>query len=364
MLYHLLYPLSSEFSVLNVFRYITFRSAYAAVTALIFSLFLGPWVIERLRKSSFRESIRGEGPTSHRAKAGTPTMGGVMILAAVVGSTLLWADLTNRSILLVLLVTVILGAVGFLDDYLKNVRKMQKGLIARYKLIAQVALGLLVGCVLYYWPEIPALRDATTIPFFRSDTLLLRLSLLYVPFVTFVITGSSNAVNLTDGLDGLAIGLVAIAAAGMGAFAYLSGHVTFAGYLGINYIPSAGELTVFCAALLGASLGFLYYNCHPADVFMGDTGSLPLGGALGVLAVLLKRELIWAVLGGVFFVETLSVIIQVSYFKRTGGKRFFRMAPIHHHFEQLGWAENRVVVRFWLAGILLLLVALSTLKVQ
>lgn len=364
MLYHLLYPLSDELSLLNIFRYITFRSVYAAVTALVFSLFLGPWVIDRLRRSSYRESIRSDGPESHRTKAGTPTMGGVMILAAVLGSTLLWADLTNRSVLLVLLVTVVLGGVGFLDDYLKNVRKIKKGLIARYKLIAQVTLGLIVGAVLYWWPEIPALRDATTVPFFRADTLLLRLSLLYIPFVTFIVTGSSNAVNLTDGLDGLAIGLVAIAAAGMGVFAYLTGHVTFASYLGINYIPSAGELTVFCAALLGAALGFLYYNCHPADVFMGDTGSLPIGGALGVLAVLLKRELIWAVLGGVFFVETLSVIIQVSYFKRSGGKRLFRMAPIHHHFEQLGWAENRVVVRFWLAGVLLFLVALSTLKVQ
>ncbi len=364
MLYHLLAPLAPHFALFNVFRYITFRATYAALTALVVSLLLGPWVIKRLRESSFRESIRGEGPKSHRSKAGTPTMGGVLILASVVGSTLLWADLTNRSVLLVLLVTVVLGGVGFVDDYLKNVRKLPEGLIARYKLVAQVILGLVVGATLYFWPELPELRDATTVPFFKARTVLLHLSLLYIPFVTFVITGSSNAVNLTDGLDGLAIGLVAIAATGMGVFAYVSGHARFADYLGIYYVPSAGELTVFCSALVGASLGFLYYNCHPADVFMGDTGSLPIGGALGVMAVLLKRELIWAVMGGVFFVETLSVIMQVWYFRRTGGKRYFRMAPIHHHFEKLGWAENRVVVRFWLAGVLLLLVALSTLKVQ
>lgn len=364
MLYHLLYPLSDQFSFLNVFRYITFRSAYAAVTALVFCLFMGPMIISRLRASSFRESVRTEGPDSHQAKTGTPTMGGLIILAGVLGSTLLWADLTNRSVLLMLGATIWLGAVGFVDDYLKNIRKMPKGLIARYKLYAQVSLGLAAGLVLYLWPEVPELRDGTTVPFFKADSLVLHLSILYVPFVAFVITGSSNAVNLSDGLDGLAIGLVGIAGAGFAVFAYLSGHVRFSEYLGLHFIPSAGELTVYCGALVGASLGFLYFNCHPAEVFMGDTGSLPIGGALGMLAVLLKRELIWGVLGGVFVWEAISVIIQVSYFRRTGGRRFFRMAPIHHHFELLGWPETKVVVRFWLAGILLLLVSLSTLKVQ
>ena len=363
MFYHLLVPLSEQYSALNVFRYITFRSAYAAVTALLVSLLLGPWLIRRLRDSSFRESIREEGPQTHRVKAGTPTMGGLIILIAVVGSTVLWADLTNRSVLLMLIATIFLGSIGFLDDYLKNVRKMPLGLIGRYKLIAQGVLGLAIGATLYFWPELPELRDATTLPFMKADRFLLHLSILYIPFVALTVTATSNAVNLTDGLDGLAIGLVAIAAAGFGVFAYLTGHVRFADYLGMTYIPSAGELTVYVAALIGASLGFLYYNCHPAEVFMGDTGSLSIGGVLGVLAVLLKKEFLLVLLGGVFVAEVLSVIIQVSYFKRTR-RRVFRMAPVHHHFEQLGWPESKVVVRFWLAGIILLVVALSTLKVQ
>ena len=361
MLFHLLYPLHTVFSPLNVFRYITFRSAYAVVTALLVCFFFGPPLIRRLRDFKIRQIIRHDGPQTHMTKSGTPTMGGILIVAGIVVPTLLWASLKNRYVLLAVLVTLILGSLGFLDDYLHVVRKAPKGLLGRYKLAVQIGVGLVVGFILYQYPIESRFATATTIPFFKNQ--VLDLGLLYIPFVALVITATSNAVNLTDGLDGLASGLMALAAASFAGLAYLSGHIRLAEYLNIPYILGAGELTIFCAAMFGASLGFLWYNSHPADVFMGDTGSLALGGALGTVAVMLKKELLLFMIGGIFVAEALSVIIQVVSYKLRG-RRVFRMAPLHHHFELRGWPESRVVVRFWIVGMLLALLSLSTLKLQ
>ena len=361
MLFHLLYPLHTLFSPLNVFRYITFRSAYAVVTALLVCFFFGPPLIRRLREFKIRQIIRHDGPQTHLTKSGTPTMGGILIVAGIVVPTLLWASLRNRYVLLAVAVTLILGSLGFLDDYLHVVRKTPKGLLGRYKLLVQIGVGLAVGAVLYQYPIEPRFATSTTIPFFKNQ--VLDLGLLYIPFVALVITATSNAVNLTDGLDGLASGLIALAAASFAGLAYLSGHIRLAEYLNIPYILGAGELTIFCAAMFGASLGFLWYNSHPADVFMGDTGSLALGGALGTVAVILKKELLLFMVGGIFVAEALSVIIQVVSYKLRG-RRVFRMAPLHHHFELRGWPESRVVVRFWIVGMLLALLSLSTLKLQ
>ena len=363
MLYYFLYPLHEidALSFLNVFRYITFRAAYAAVTSLAVCFILGPAVVGWLRRLQVTQTIRKDGPETHLAKQGTPTMGGVLIVTAIVVPTLLWADLSNRYVQLALLVTLWLGVLGFVDDYLHIIRRAPKGLLGRYKLAAQVLLGLVVGLVLVLDPLDPAMATRTNVPFMKE--VFLNFGLLFVPFVILVLTGSSNAVNLTDGLDGLASGLTAFAAVAFGGIAYLTGHARFSEYLNIPYIAGAGELTIFAATVVGAALGFLWWNCTPAGVFMGDTGSLSLGGSLAILAILIKRELLLVLVGGVFVLEAVSVMIQVVSFK-TWGRRVFRMAPIHHHFELMGWPEPKVVVRLWIVGALLSLLSLSTLKLQ
>uniref|UniRef100_A0A832MIV2 Phospho-N-acetylmuramoyl-pentapeptide-transferase n=1 Tax=Eiseniibacteriota bacterium TaxID=2212470 RepID=A0A832MIV2_UNCEI len=363
MFYEFVYPLHElpGLGALNVFRYITFRAAYAAVTALVLCYVFGPPLIRWLAAVKLGQKIRAEGPQAHLAKAGTPTMGGLLILLAIVVPTLLWGNLHSRELWLALGATVWLGAIGFLDDWLRVVKGLPKGLLGRYKLAGQFAIGLAVGLALVLWPrpELPA--TVTHVPFAKFQ--FVDFGFLFVPFVILVITATSNAVNLTDGLDGLASGLVAIAALAFAGVCYLSGHAAFSKYLNLTYLDYGAELTVFCAAVLGASLGFLWYNCHPADVFMGDTGSLALGGALGVVAVLVKREFWLVLIGGVFVAETLSVMIQVTAF-RLFRRRVFRMSPLHHHFELSGWAESRVVLRFYIAGALLALLSLSTLKLQ
>ena len=362
MLYHLLVPLTEHFSGFNLFRYITFRTAGATVTAIIISLILGPFFIRLLRKYQLGEKIREEGPASHHKKAGTPTMGGLIILCGIVIPTLLWADLTNFYVLMVLLVTCWLGLIGYMDDYLKVVKKEPKGMVARKKLIGQVLLGILFGlCLLYLAPHDK--YDGTTgIPFLKNYVLVL--GILYVPAVIFIIAGSSNAVNLTDGLDGLAIGLSALCFIAFGGIAYVSGRSDFSSYLQIDYFPGAGELVIYCGAAVGSALGFLWFNSHPAEVFMGDTGSLSLGGAIGALAILLKKELLLGIVGFVFVMEAMSVILQVLSYKYRGGKRIFKMAPLHHHFELLGWPESKIVVRFWILGALCMLITLATLKIR
>jgi len=362
MFYHLQPILTEWLSAFNVFRYLTFRSAYALVTALVISFVLGPWMIRKLRQLQLGEEISPDGPASHQAKAGTPSMGGLLILACILIPTLLWADLGNRYIQLVLAVTIWTGAIGFLDDYLKIVRKKSKGLVGRYKMAGQLLFGLGLGLFLYYFPIQSSLGVATEVPFFKG--VLLDLGIFYVLLVILVVAGTSNAVNLTDGLDGLAIGVNAFVFFSYMALAYLSGHKEFSEYLNILYLPGAGELTVYCAAVVGASLGFLWFNSHPAEVFMGDTGSLALGGALGTVAILLKKELLLVILGGVFVMEAVSVILQVGSYRLRGGRRIFRMAPLHHHFELKGWPESKVVVRFWILAALFVLIALSTLKLR
>ena len=363
MFYEWVYPLHSVhgLSALNVFRYITFRAAYAAITALLVCFVLGPPMIEWLRRLRLGQRIRAEGPQAHLAKAGTPTMGGLLIVAAIAVPTLLWGNFHSRPVWIALAATVWLGALGFLDDYLRVVKGYPRGLLGRYKLAGQIAAGVLIGLVLVLWPEKGLSPTLTHVPFLKFR--FIDFGILFVPFVILVITASSNAVNLTDGLDGLASGLVAIAAVAFAGMCYLSGHLRFSEYLHISYLRYAGELTVFCAAVLGASLGFLWYNCHPASVFMGDTGSLALGGALGTIAVLIKREFWLVLVGGVFVAETLSVMIQVVSF-RLWGRRVFKMSPLHHHFELMGWAESRVVLRFYIVGALLGLLSLSTFKLQ
>jgi phospho-N-acetylmuramoyl-pentapeptide-transferase len=362
MFYHLLYPLSDIVSGFNLFRYITFRAAYAVVTALVISIWLGPAIIAVLKRRQIGEKIRREGPKTHYAKEGTPTMGGLIVLLAVLLPTLLWADLTNRYIQLILVVTAGMGLIGFIDDYYKAVRKQAKGLVARKKLAGQLILGLALGVVLFTWPPSPEFSTTSTdVPFFKN--LALYLGVLFIPFVLLVVAATSNAVNLTDGLDGLAIGLCGIAFVAFAGIAYVSGRSDFSRYLAISYLPGVGELTIYCAATLGACLGFLWFNAHPAEVFMGDTGALALGGALGTMAILTKKEILLLILGGVFAAEALSVILQVGYFKWTG-KRIFRMAPLHHHFELLGWPEPKVVVRFWIVGAICALLTLSTLKIR
>ncbi len=361
MFYYLLYPLQDYISGFNIFRYITFRAAWAAITALVISFFVGPYIIRQLHKHQIGEEIRPDGPKTHLKKAGTPTMGGLIILAAVVIPTVLWAKMKNVYILLVLLSTVWMGVVGFIDDYLKTVKKLPKGLIARYKILGQLSLGIVIGSILYFSPQFEGINTLSTVPFFKNFEI--DFGILYIPMVIFVIMAMSNAVNLTDGLDGLAIGLVAISAIAWAAIAYVSGRVDFSDYLNIIHLNGSGELTVFCAALIGGAFGFLWYNAYPAQVFMGDTGALALGSALGTLAILLKKELFLPIIGGVFVAESVSVILQVLYYKRTK-KRLFKMAPIHHHFELSGWEEPKVVVRFWIAAILLVLFSLSTFKIR
>ncbi|MFN8548436.1 MAG: phospho-N-acetylmuramoyl-pentapeptide-transferase [Candidatus Eisenbacteria bacterium] len=363
MLYHLLFPLHEQFTLFNLFRYITFRAAGATITALLISWFIGPRIIEWLRVLKFGQQIREEGPSSHQAKQGTPTMGGILILTAIVVPTLLWAKLSNESVWILLFATVSLGLLGFLDDYLRVVKKWKSGLQGRYKLIGQGLAGMIAGLAIVYCEPFGGLSTtAISVPFVKAR--LFDLGLLYVPFVVLVLTASSNAVNLADGLDGLAIGLIIPPAVAFGGLAYLGGNVVFARYLNIPFLEESGELAVYAAALVGAALGFLWFNAHPALVFMGDTGSLALGGSLGMLAVLVKRELLLIVVGGIFVAETLSVVLQVLSFKYRGGRRVFKMAPLHHHFELCGWPETRVVIRFWIIGILLALVTLTTVKLQ
>ncbi len=361
MLYYLLVPFREEFIFFNLFRYITFRAAASAVLALLISLLIGPAIIRRLKKMQIGEEIRTDGPKTHLSKKGTPSMGGIIIIVSVLIPTLLFAKIGETYVWLVLLSTLWLGALGMLDDYLKIVKKLPKGLIGRYKLLGQIVLGVIVGIVVYYFPAVEEARSSTTLPFLKNYEV--EFGIFYIAVVAFIITAMSNGSNLTDGLDGLLIGLVAISSIAFGVIAYVSGRVDFSDYLNIIYLPGAGELAIYCAALFGASLGFMWYNAFPAQVFMGDTGALAVGGALGTIAVVIKKELLLPLICGIFLLESLSVILQVSVFKRTG-KRVFKMAPLHHHFELLGWPEPRVVVRFWIVGILLALLTLTTFKIR
>ncbi|MBI5166230.1 MAG: phospho-N-acetylmuramoyl-pentapeptide-transferase [candidate division NC10 bacterium] len=360
MLYHLLFPLHKTFIAFNVFRYVTFRTAGAILTALLVSFILGPYLIRKLEELQVGQAIRDDGPQSHFKKAGTPTMGGVLILLAVFLSTLLWANLQNRFVWLVLFATAWMGLIGFIDDYLKVIRKSSKGLAARYKFGWEILLGLLVGGYLYLYP-VDAFTTKLAIPFFKR--VMPDLGWFYILFVMLVIVGTSNAVNLTDGLDGLAIGPFIMAAATYTVLAYIAGHAAAAKYLQVLFVKGASELTVFCGAMVGASLGFLWFNAYPAQVFMGDVGSLSLGAALGTVAVLIKNELLLLIVGGIFVIETISVILQVSSFKATG-RRVFRMAPIHHHYELNGLAEPKIIVRFWIISFILALISLTTLKLR
>jgi phospho-N-acetylmuramoyl-pentapeptide-transferase len=363
MLYHLLYSLTDYVSFFNLFKYITFRSAGATLTALIITLIFGPMFIRLLNRQGVKEKIREEGPRTHYVKEGTPTMGGIIILTAIILSTLLWADLANRYVQLILFVTFWMGAIGFMDDYMKAIMKRPKGMVGRYKLAGQIVCGLVIGVTLFYFSPSGSFGPTTEIPFVKDYFLDFKWVVLFVPFVVLVITGSSNAVNLTDGLDGLATGLCGIVFVAFAGLAYVSGRNDFSGYLQITYLEGAGELTIYCTAAMGAALGFLWYNSHPAEVFMGDTGALALGGAIGTIAIMLKKELLLVIVGGVFVAEALSVILQVSSFKLRG-KRIFKMAPLHHHFEQLGWHETKVVTRFWIIGAICALLTLATLKIR
>ncbi len=360
MLYSLFYWLHKWINPFNVFRYITFRSALAALTAAAISYFAVPSFIKWAARLGSTQSIRQDGPSRHLSKQGTPTMGGIVIAAAILVSVLFWGDLENGYILIMLLATVGFSAIGFLDDYLKVTKKNSKGLPARYKFGLQILFALALGIIVYINPHDPY-ADMLSIPFFKKW--MLHFGIFYIPFSVLVMVGSSNAVNLTDGIDGLAIGLVAIAALANAVLIYISGHKGLSEYLHVLHMPNVGELTVYCGAVFGAALGFLWYNSYPADLFMGDVGSLGLGGSLGTLAIISKQEIILAVVGGIFVAETLSVILQVMSFKLTG-KRIFRMAPIHHHFELKGWAEPKVIVRFWIVGIMLALLSLATFKVR
>ncbi len=360
MLYHLLYPLHERLAVLNVFQYITFRAAYAALTALAVSFMLGPWIIRKLAKYHVGQQIRTEGPVSHRAKEGTPTMGGLLILASIALSTLLWARLDNLYVWLTLATTLGFGTVGFVDDYMKMSRRQSLGLQGRYKITAQIAIALVLGVALVSLAS-THFETGVTVPFFKK--VLVDMGWLYVPFVVLVVVGASNAVNLTDGLDGLAIGPTLVAGAFYTVVVYLAGNVRFARYLQIIYVEGAGELTVFCAALLGAGMGFLWYNTYPASIFMGDIGSLALGAALGSVAIISKHEVLLVLVGGIFVIETVSVMIQVAAF-RLSGRRVLKMAPLHHHFELLGWPEPKIIVRFWIIAVILALLSLTTLKLR
>jgi phospho-N-acetylmuramoyl-pentapeptide-transferase len=361
MLYWLLEPLGDSFIAFNVFRYLTFRAGLAIATAFFLSLTIGPWLIDRLRALQVRQAIRAEGPEHHQAKEGTPTMGGLLIVGSFAFATLLWADLENPYVWTVLVVTLGFAAIGLADDWLKVRRRQNLGLTARQKLALQVLVAV-TGGLMTHAAAVPAPHaGALALPFFKD--VLLPLGVLYLPFVVVVLLGSSNAVNLTDGLDGLAIGAVAIAAATYTVLVYVAGHFRIAEYLRIVPVSDAGEVAIFTGAIAGAALGFLWFNCHPAQVFMGDVGSLALGGGIGIVAVVAKQELLLVVVGGLFVLEAVSVLLQVASFKLRG-TRIFRMAPLHHHFELLGWTETQVVVRFWIIAVVFALAGLSTLKLR
>lgn len=369
MLYYLFDFINKNFNPpgFDVFRYLTFRSALAAITALFLALYFGPKIIRFLQKHQIGEAEKVDAPKTHLSKAGTPTMGGLILIASVIIPVLLWSDIENIYIVLALAGTVFLSGIGFLDDYLKVIKKLPNGLIARYKLLGQIIVGLAIGSVIYFSPQFEGINTLTTVPFLKNVNL--DLSYFYIPSVIFIVAATSNAVNLTDGLDGLAIGISTIVMLALAVISYISGNAIYANYLSIIYLPGSGELTVFIAALIGASLGFLWFNSYPAQIFMGDTGSLALGGAFGILSVLIKKELLIPILGGVFFMETISVIIQRVYFKYTKkkygqGKRVFKMAPIHHHFELKGWAEPKIVTRFYIIAIILAIISLASFKIR
>ncbi|MFZ0451028.1 MAG: phospho-N-acetylmuramoyl-pentapeptide-transferase [Desulfatiglandaceae bacterium] len=359
MLYRLIYLLHPDFSWLNVFRYITFRTILASLTGLVICFVFGSWTIKRLRRLQVGQYIRDDGPPDHKKKEGTPTMGGCLIIPAVILTTLLWVEPENRYVWIVLFVAVFFGLIGFVDDYLKVSRKNSRGLRVATKFFFQLMTALVVALILYLEP---GFNTRLNLPFLK--TIDPDLGLWFIPFVMFVIVGASNAVNLTDGLDGLAIGPLIIAFGTYLVFSYIAGHAKIAGYLQIPYVSGAGEISVICGAVVGTGLGFLWYNAYPADIFMGDVGSLSLGAILGTVAVITKQELALILVGGLFVFEALSVISQVAYFKLTGGHRIFRMAPIHHHFELKGWAEPKVIVRFWIISIILALLSFSTLKLR
>ena len=360
MLFHLAQYLQEFYSGFNVFNYLTLRAILGVLTALLISFIVGPGMIRKLSQYNIGQTVRDDGPESHFSKAGTPTMGGALILVAIGISTLLWSDLTNRYVWVVILVTFVYGVIGWIDDYKKLVKRDPKGLIARYKYLAQSIAALAVA--IYLFNTASPVETQLILPILKDVAIPLG-AVSYVLLTYFVIVGSSNAVNLTDGLDGLAILPTVMVGGALGVFAYLSGNSVFSGYLGIPYVPGVGELVIFCGALIGAGLGFLWFNTYPAQVFMGDVGALALGAALGILAVLVRQELVLFIMGGVFVMETVSVILQVGSYKLTG-KRIFRMAPLHHHFELKGWPEPRVIVRFWIVTVILVLVGLATLKVR
>jgi len=351
----------------DIFKYLTFRSALAAITSLFISLYIGPKIIAKLKKGQVDQPIREEGPQTHKKKAGTPTMGGIILILSIILPVLMWADIKSLYIVLILFGTLVLSIVGFIDDYLKVVKKVPQGLIARYKIMGQIFVGLVIGCSIYFLPSFHNYATETTLPFFKG--LNFDFSYFYIPAVIFIITATSNAVNLTDGLDGLATGTMAFVMLALAVMAYVSGNAIYADYLNITFLPGSGELTVFVAAAIGACLGFLWFNFFPAQVFMGDTGSLALGGAFGILAILIKKELLIPILGGIYFIETVSVMIQRVYFKYTKkkygeGKRVFKMAPLHHHFELSGWAEPKIVVRFYIIQIILIIISLASFKMR
>ena len=379
MLYWLLYEkLFPFFHPFRIFRYLTFRTAFASLTALLIALFIGPWVIQKLREFQIGQFVRDDGPQSHLKKTGTPTMGGVLIAIAILLPTVLWSDPANPFVWITVLSTMAFGAIGFADDYIKVVQRRSLGLTARAKLLWQGLAGAAVAVALVVLEQFHLFSTRLTVPFFkalRPDLLwhwwpatVPHLGLLafipFVIFITLVLVFSSNAVNLTDGLDGLAIGCTVIAAAALALLSYVSGHVVFADYLELQRMPMVGELTIFCGSMVGASIGFLWYNAHPAEIFMGDVGSLALGGAIGTVAVIIRQELLLPFIGGIFILEAVSVMLQVGSYKLRNGKRIFKMAPLHHHFEQLGWHESKVIVRFWIGALVFALFALTTLKLR
>ena len=361
MFYHLLYPLHTYAGAFNVFRYITFRTAMATLTAMLMALLLGPGLIRRLRQFQIGQEIREEGPASHHSKRGTPTMGGILIITAVVLPTLLWADLRNAFIWVAVIATLLFGGIGFADDYLKVTHKRSLGLTTRMKFTMQVVAAGAMGLLMVWMASQSMFTTTLSFPFVKDFTPDLGWG--YALFVILVLTGTANAVNFTDGLDGLAIGSVLIASATFTVLTYCAGHALVAEYLGIANVKSAGELTVFCGSMVGASLGFLWFNCHPAEIFMGDVGSMAMGGALGTTALLVKQEFLLILVGGLFVAEAMSVILQVGSF-RLRGQRIFKMAPIHHHFELAGWSESKVVIRFWIVALIFSLLALATLKLR
>lgn len=360
MFYHFILPLQDHISYLRLFQYISFRSAYAALTALLIVLIFGKPVIRWLQNLRFREEIRTLGPESHKAKAGTPTMGGILILGALLASVALWGNFSNRYLLVLICATIALGGLGFADDYIKSVKKRKEGLSAKIKILVQFIVGLSVALLIFYNPSNPIHKSNLFVPFMNEA--LLDMGYMWVLFAMIVVIGSSNAVNLTDGLDGLAIGSVISVGVSLAIMTYLSGNVKIAAYLRIPYIPHGAELTVFLAAMIGASIGFLWFNSNPATVFMGDTGSLALGGIIGIVAIMIKKEIFLFIVGGIFVAECLSVIIQVASY-RIRKKRVFKMAPLHHHFELSGWPEQKVVARMWIIGIILAILGLSSLKI-